>query len=111
MKKNSWKYIKRATNRDKYEMQASIDAENEFQQKEPHGWDENGNDCPITFKLENHNGWQMQAYTPSGKMMNGFHESFCRCGNCGEIFTYSGDSDNEQFCYHCYAELSEYDFS
>ena len=109
MKKNRWVYVQRATAREKALMQVAIDAENEFQLQEPHGWDEDGNDCPITFKLENHSGYQMQAYTPSGNQMEGFHESFIRCGNCKEIVTMNGDGD-EVFCYECYTDLTEYAF-
>ena len=105
----TWTYVKRATKYEKIAMQQALEAENEFQQQEPvHGWDENGDDCPITFRLENHDGWQMQAYTPSGNMMDGFHESFIRCGNCGEIITYAGDDDTGQYCYECNTELTEY---
>ena len=31
-----------------------------------------------------------------------------RCGNCGEIITYSGDDDTGQYCYECNTELTEY---
>lgn len=105
-KSNKWSYVTRATLAEKAEMQAMIDAENEFQQQEPHGWDENDNDCPIHFKLELHSGWQMTAYTPSGKIMGGFHEGFIRCWNCGGIVTDAGD--DEKFCFRCFAELTEY---
>lgn len=99
-----WKYIKAATEAEKQEMTSQIEAENEFQLQEPHGWDENDNDCPIHFKLENHRGYQMQAYTPSGNMMDGFHEIFIKCLNCKTIFTYAGD-DDEQICPNCYSIL------
>lgn len=108
LNKNQWQYVRAASAAEKAEMQAIIDEENKFQQQEPHGWDENDNDCPIVFKLEKHDSYQMQAYTPNGTMMdNSFHESFCRCGNCGEIFTYTdtGDDNDDQYCWKCNKEL------
>ena len=101
MTKNTWTYVKRASMRDKALMEELIREENKFQQQEPHGIDENDNDCPITFKLENHHGWQMNPYTPSGNRMPGFEESFIRCNVCGYITTYAGDDDNDQWCPHC----------
>lgn len=102
MRKNTWNYVKRASQAEMAEMVAHLEAENEFQQQEPHGWDENDNDCPICFRLEFHDGWQMQAYTPAGTMMDSsFHESFIRCNDCGKIFTYGPDDDTDQYCPGC----------
>jgi len=102
-----WTYVGRATKREKFLMEEEVRNENEFQQIEPGGWDEENEDCPIHFRAEKHGDWQMQAYTPSGKMMDGFHESFIRCGNCGAIFSHNG-SEMDPFCYHCDTELTDY---
>ena len=109
MKKNqTWTYVGRATKREKYYMQEIIEDESKFQQQEPHGWDEDGRDCPIHFQAEKHGDWQMQAYTPSGKMMDGFHEGFIRCGNCGAILSYDGCEDYDPHCWHCETDLINY---
>ena len=105
MTTKTFSIVKRATQIDKYQMEEIIEAENKFQQQEPHGRDENDDDCPITYKMENHQGWQMQAYTPSDKMMNGFHQSFVRCGNCGTIFTWGGE--DIIICTECHYDYSE----
>jgi len=105
-----WSYIRRASVKDTVSMLEAIKAENEFQQQEPHGWDEDCETCPITFKLEKHDAYQMQAYMPSGKMMDGFHEIFIRCSVCKEISVYGGDDDSDQTCSECYAALTECKF-
>lgn len=99
----NWSYVRRASPVEKAAMLETIVAENDFQQKEPHGeWleytDENGEaqqvQCPIVFRLENHDGYQMQAYTPDGRMMdNSYHYSFVRCKKCHQIVTYYGDAN------------------
>lgn len=102
----TWKYVKRATLREKYLMEEIIRSENEFEQQEPHGIDESDQDCPIVFRLENHQGYQMQAYTQDGKMMDtSFSECFVRCGNCGAIFSWNGSPT--LICTECYTEYEE----
>ena len=104
-KTKTWRYIRRATRREKAHMQQIILDENEFQQIEPHGWNAWGETCPIHFRMEKHNAWQMQAYQPDGVMMNGFHESFIRCQNCGAVLTYGGEDCNP-YCHECKTELA-----
>ena len=103
-----WTYVGRATKREKLLMEEEVREENEFQQIEPGGWDEESWGCPIHYRVEKHGDWQMQAYTPSGNMMNGFHESFVRCGNCGAILSYDGGTDLDPYCWKCETELTEY---
>ena len=98
--KNKWSWITRATKNEKQQMKELIVAENEFEQIENHGIDDNDNDCPITYKLESHKGWQAQAYMPNGKMMDGFHVGFARCGNCGNVMMIS--CDENVICPDCF---------
>lgn len=97
--------IKRATAHDKYLMEEIIRNENEFEQQEPHGHDENDNIFPIVYRLENHDGYQMQAYSNEKMMDSSYHQLLCRCGNCGEIFSWGGE--DFIYCYHCDTEFSE----
>ena len=110
MTQKTFRYVKRATRRDKALMLEIIRNENEFEQQEPHGWDdENETEFSVEYKLYRAGDtWQANAFLPNGEMMdNSYHMLFCRCSE-GHIFTL--DCDDFIYCPDCQTEITDYQF-
>ena len=94
-----WLQVKRATKYEKIKMNQMAIDETAMSKELFHPVFVN--DCPLEFKLERHQGYQLQAYrTDNGEMADtSFSLLVVRCGNCQELMTVSG-ADFE-YCPEC----------
>lgn len=100
-----WKQVKRATQVEKAQMAQMVIDENQSEKELFHPVTDE--DTYSIFKLEYHQGYQLQAYRADApeKMQDcSYHQLIARCGKCQELMTIDGDYS---ICTECWTEYDD----